>query len=253
MQAIVLAGGFAKRMWPLTKTTPKHLLPINNKPMLEYTLDKILQIKNLSKIYITTNLKFQAHFEKFIEGYSTALEEPGADLELIIEDARSEGEKLGSIGALYKLITEEHLENEELVVVGGDNLFGFELTELHEFYRQKNASVVALYDIRSESKAKLYGVVEVDENKKVIDFQEKPEAPSSTLVSTACYIFNAPGVNGLIRYIEEGNNPDALGFFIKWLYQQINMFGYVFQDLWFDIGSIDVYNEADRYYAKKAK
>ncbi len=250
MHAIVLAGGFAKRMRPLTKSVPKHLLPINNKPMLEYTLNKIIRC-NLDKIYITTNLKFQAYFEEFISGYLSSIDEPGLDLKLIIEDASSECEKLGSIGALYKLIAEEHLGSEELFVIGGDNLFGFELTDMLEFYRATRSSVVALYDIGSSSKAKLYGVVKVDDDHKIVDFQEKPEAPSSTLVSTACYMFNSEGVAGLLRYIEEGNNPDAMGFFIKWLYPQINVVGFVFNGVWFDIGSIEVYNDADKYFSNR--
>jgi len=248
MLAIILAGGFAKRMWPLTKTTPKQLLLINNRPMLEYTLNKIIDIEGLETIYFTTNQKFEEPFKIFIDNYTSKIPDKNINLKLIIEDALSEGEKLGSIGALGKLITEEKLENEECLVIGGDNLFGFEFNDFLEFYQRKQSSIVALHDVETLTKAKLYGVVETDEDDKIVNFQEKPEAPSSSLVSTACYLFTPEGMKNIIKYIEEGNNPDAMGFFIDWLYPKFNIYGYKFKGVWFDIGSIEVYNEADRYY-----
>jgi glucose-1-phosphate thymidylyltransferase len=249
MKVIILAGGFAKRMWPLTKTTPKQLLPINDIPMLQYTLNKIVDINGLDTIYITTNQKFEDPFKTFIENYTSTIPNNNIELKLIIEDALSEGEKLGSIGALGKLINEEHLEDKECLVIGGDNLFGFEFSELIEVYRQKKSSIVALYDVESLTKAKLYGVVEVDQDDQIVNFQEKPEDPRSSLVSTACYLFTPEGMKNIVNYLDEGNNPDAMGFFINWLYSRVNVYGYVFKGAWFDIGSIEVYNEADGYYS----
>jgi glucose-1-phosphate thymidylyltransferase len=250
MIAIILAGGFAKRMWPLTKNTPKHLLPINNKPMLEYTLNKLVDIDGLETVYITTNQKFEDNFNIFIENFTSKLEDINFDLKLIIEDALSEGEKLGSIGALGKLINEEQLNNKDCLVIGGDNLFGFEFKNFLKFYYQRKSSVIALFDIGSLEKAELYGVVEVDHLLKIVNFKEKPDNPSSSLVSTACYLFNPETLTNIITYLDEGNNPDAMGFLIDWLYPRVDIYGYVFKEPWFDIGSTDIYHQANEYYSK---
>jgi glucose-1-phosphate thymidylyltransferase len=245
MKAIVLAGGFALRMWPLTKNKPKQLLPVAGKPMLDYILDKLEAVDGLEEIYISTNAKFEEQFKKYLENLKTTKK-----VFLFIEDTHSEGEKLGSVGALGFLIKEKKIDD-ELLVIGGDNLFEFEMHELTESFYSKSANVLALYDIGSAEKAKLYGVVETDPNNKIIGFQEKPEMPRSNLVSTACYIFTKTGVRNIIRYLDEGNDPDKIGHFIEWLYQHDDVYAFVFSGRWFDIGSFESYDEANQYFTKK--
>jgi glucose-1-phosphate thymidylyltransferase len=85
---------------------------------------------------------------------------------------------------------------------------------------------------------------------RIIDFVEKPENPPSTLVSTACYMLSPEGVKSILTYLEKGENPDAIGFFIKWLIKKERVFGFVFSGRWFDIGSLESLKEADLIYTK---
>ena len=250
MKAVILAGGFAKRMWPLTKDKPKHLLHIAGRPMLEYVLDKVIAVPDMERVYISTNAKFEDQFREFLGGYLGC---PAyVDVELIIEDALSEGEKLGSVGALGFLIKEKNIDG-ELLVVGGDNLFDFDIADVHQFYVDKKSISMVVYDVGTMELARLYGIVTLDANKKIIKFVEKPAEPESTLASTACYFFTKDGVKLITRYIDEGNKADALGHFIEWLIEQTDVYGYVHDGSWFDIGSIESFDDANQYYKQLNK
>lgn len=245
MEVIVLAGGFAKRMWPLTKDKPKHLLQIANKPMLEYVLEKICEISNVNNVYISTNAKFEDNFTEFIKNYKTDLK-----LKLIIEPTLSEEKKLGSIGALGFLIQKESI-NEDTIIIGGDNLFDFKMKDVLNNFKEKDSSVIVVYDINDWKKAELYGIVDLNEDNKISQFLEKPKNPPSTLAATACYILKRMDVQNIISYLNEGNPSDAMGFFIQWLINKTNVYGFVHKGIWFDIGSIESYNEACKYYTSK--
>ena len=245
MKAIVLAGGFAKRMWPLTKDKPKQLLPIADRPMLDHILAKLEVVTELDQIYISTNAKFETQFNEYLSSLKTE-----KSIALFIEDTHSEQEKLGSVGALGFLINEKNIDD-ELLVIGGDNLFEFEMPDLINDFRARQANIVALYDLGSLDDAGLYGVVETSEERKIIGFEEKPQNPKSTLVSTACYVFTKRGVKNILRYLTEGNDPDKIGHFIEWLYRNDDVFGFVFKGVWFDIGSFDRYDEANDYFSQR--
>jgi glucose-1-phosphate thymidylyltransferase len=150
------------------------------------------------------------------------------------------------------LIRERNIDD-ELLVIGGDNLFGFRMTDFVDYFRTRRANVVALYDLKSKEKARLYGVVSINHDGRIIDFQEKPGEPQSTLVSTACYAFTKKGVKNILRYLDEGNDPDKMGHLIEWLHKNDDVFGFVFRGLWFDIGSFESYNDANEYFARLGK
>ena len=244
MKAIILAGGYAKRLWPLTKNKPKQLLSVGGRPMIEYIIEKLEAQEEIDKIIISTNEKFEENFKEWLLGYKSL-----KDIELIFEPTLSEKNKLGSVGALGYLIKKKNID-EELMIIGGDNLFGFDLKDLINYYREKNGNIVALYDIKSIQKARSYGVAKVDEKMRIIDFIEKPENPPSALVSTACYMLSPEGVKSILTYLDKGENPDAIGFFIKWLIKRERVFGFVFSGRWFDIGSLESLKEADFIYSK---
>ncbi len=248
MKLVILSGGFAKRLWPLTKDTPKQLLKVGGRPMIQFVLEKIrplVESESIDTVHISTNERFAQQFRDFVSGYDYPV-----PIEVIAEPTRSEDVKLGSIGALDWLIDELDVMGEELLLIGGDNIFSFDPAELLEKGRALRNPVVALFDVGSREKASLYGVLKIDEdeNGRVIDFLEKPENPPSTLISTACYYFSPDAVADVRRYIEEGNNPDAMGFFIEWLYRNRAVYGLPFAGYWFDVGSLESLKEADEFF-----
>ena len=243
MNAVILAGGYARRMWPLTKNRPKHLLPIAGRPMLDYVMVSLEGVPTLEEIYISTNMRFRDQFKRYLDGVQSEKK-----LHLFVEDTRSEEEKLGSVGALGYLIRENSIDD-NLLVIGGDNIFSFNMVDFIEYFYSKKANTIALYDLKSREKARLYGVVSIDEENRIVDFHEKPSDPKSTLVSTACYAFTRRGVRNILRYLEEKNDPDKIGHFIEWLYRHDDVYGFVFTGVWFDIGSFESYEAADRYFS----
>jgi glucose-1-phosphate thymidylyltransferase len=248
MKTVLLAGGYAKRLWPLTKDRPKPLLPVAGKPIIEYIVDELEKIEELKEIYISTNLKFETNFKEWLDNYRSIKE-----IKLVIEETRAERDKLGSIGALNFLIHRLGLK-EDLLIIGGDNLFDFDLKDLIDSYRAKKKSVVLLYDMGEKERVKgKYGVLEIDGNFKIINTEEKPEAPKSTLISTACYIFTKADLALLDDYLASGNNPDAIGFFLSWLCKKSELYGLIHSGLWFDIGSFDDYARANAVYAEISK
>jgi glucose-1-phosphate thymidylyltransferase len=240
---IVLAGGFAKRMWPLTKETPKHLLEIAGRPMLSFTLEPLIAMEGVRNIYISTNEAFEKQFRSFLNHH------PSSKVKLIIEPSPSEDKKLGSIGGLGYLINKEGLSG-DTIIIGGDNLFEFHPSEAMEVFLQKKKDVVAVYDVGSLEKASLYGVVDTDGDGIITNFLEKPSDPPSTLAATAFYIFRAETISLVLRYLKEGGKPDALGHFISYLVERAPVYAWKFRGRWFDIGSLDVYHEADEYFKK---
>jgi len=246
MKALILAGGYAKRLWPVTKNMPKQLLPVAGKPIIEYPIENIELTKRVKEVIISINAYFEFNFREWFTKYQFRKK-----TKLVIEKTFSEEQKLGSIGALNYLISNLNLK-EDLLIIGGDNLFEFSLRKFINYYKEKKTSVVALYDIKDKSKVKgRYGIVELDKDQKIINFQEKPQNPRTSLVNTACTILSKEDIKLIPQYIEEGNNKDAFGYLIEWLSNKKPMHGFTFDSPWFDIGSFEAYDTANLHYREK--
>lgn len=239
---MILAGGFARRMWPLTKDRPKQLLPIAGRPMLSYTLDKVLAMRGVGRIFLSTNEAFSGQFRSFLDDHHDDR------VELFIEPSPSEDRKLGAIGGLGHLIRERDLA-EDTMIVGGDNLFEFSFELPLRTFRDKGMDLVAVHDVGTMERAKLYGVVSVNEDGTIRELLEKPEHPPSTLAATALYIFKAETMELVGSYLDGGGKRDALGHFIAYLVGRRKVLAWEGPGRWFDIGSLEVYGEADRHFS----
>ena len=236
MKAIVLAGGYATRMWPITRHRPKMLLPIGESTVIDRIVGELETDDRISEIFISTN-------EAFADEFETHFEATGSDkITMSVEDTSGESEKFGVVGALAQLVEREGLGDEGLLVVAGDNLFGFDISEFIDTFEEHNDPTLAAYDVGDLEKAKSYGLIDV-EGEEVVDFQEKPEDPKSTLVSIACYAFPADAIR-FEEYLTDGNNPDEPGWFIQWLVDQGSVRPFAFDGAWYDIGSPGSYLEA---------
>jgi glucose-1-phosphate thymidylyltransferase len=160
-------------------------------------------------------------------------------IKIIVEESRSEEEKLGAVKALSRLSTQlEH----DVLIVAGDNLFTGSLRPMIEKYSGR--PIVAICDVRDAELAKLYGVVKIDDETRIIDLVEKPERPSSTSVSTGIYIFPRRVIHMIGEYLGEGGGGDRLGDFIQWLHKKIPVYGYLLDGDWWDVGDIESYKRA---------
>jgi glucose-1-phosphate thymidylyltransferase len=249
MRVLILAGGFARRMGKLGEKTPKSLLPVAGRPVIEHILEKVRALGSagsaqVSTISVSTNKKFEQSFMDWMGGTGSV-----HDVGLVVEPVTEEGQKLGSIGALQFFIEQENVDD-DLLVINGDNIFQFSLNGLVDFFREKNTFVFGVYDTRSVSEAMKMGVVLSDQNGMVMDFEEKPGKPKSTTVSTGIYMFPRESLPLIKQYIDDGNSPDRMGDLLVWLMKRQSIHAFVFRERWFDIGSADTYRQAEEEFGK---
>ncbi|MHA2063914.1 MAG: nucleotidyltransferase family protein [Candidatus Thorarchaeota archaeon] len=247
MKAVILAGGFAKRLGELGERTPKALLPVAGRPIIEHILGKISELGDeVSGIFVSTNKRFEEDFREWLSGLPEKYKE--LNIELVVEPVMEEGQKLGSIGALEYLIKNKGVD-EDLLSVSGDNLFESGLNGLVEFHRERDTFVNGVFNLGSIDKvAHKFGVVLIDQNSQIMDFEEKPERPKSTLISTGIYIFPKNDLSLIKQYIDEGQSPDRLGDLLVWMMKKRTLHAFTFDGRWFDIGSKETYEEAQREY-----
>ncbi|QIB73598.1 NDP-sugar synthase [Halogeometricum borinquense] len=240
MKAVVLAGGYATRLWPITKHRPKMFLPVGDETVIDVIFEDLEKDDRISEVFVSTNERFEESFEEYLS--DSPFEKPTVSVEETVE----EDEKFGVVGALEQLIDRENVE-EDLIVIAGDNLLSFDVSEFVDFFEAKQTPCIAAYDVGSKERAKSYGLVELDGDR-VVDFQEKPDDPKSTLVSIACYAFPAKTLPKFDEYLQDGNNPDEPGWFIQWLQQRGDVHAFTFDGAWFDIGTPESYLDAVSWY-----
>lgn len=225
MKCLILAGGFATRLYPLTLNKAKALLEYKGRPIIDYIVDRVPQ--DIS-IMVNTNKNFEADFHNWQQNLSR-------DVEILVEEALSEKQKLGAVGSLNFWIENKPIV-QDLLVIAGDNYFEFDLAQFIASYDGKH-SLVAVYDVGDKSKATQFGVVQLDEHR-IVKFQEKPARPESSLVATACYIFPRRVFPHLHQYCRQGKR-DNLGSLIAYLVEQEEVHAYAFTEPWVDIGSVE--------------
>lgn len=247
MKLIILAAGYATRLYPLTLNQPKPLLPVAGKPMLEHVLDNVHTIEAIDQAYVVTNAKFVNHFQKWADGY----QRPNLNFSFTIVNDHStdDSNKLGAIGDLHLVLTTFNIDD-DIIVVGGDNLFSNDLREFGEYCQQVNAPVTGVYDVGDLEQIKKYNAIEIDENNRITYFEEKPKEPKSTLTGIALYYYPKAVLPLIRQYIAEGNNPDQPGRLVQWLYQRLPFHVWKVPGIWFDVGSIETLEEANRVFSK---
>lgn len=245
MDAIILAAGYAVRLHPLTENTPKPLLNVAGKPIIEHLIKKIEQIGLINKIYIVTNEKFEKHFKKWLSRFDAS-----KPIEIVNDGTKSNEDRLGALGDLHYIISLKNLDD-DIMVIAGDNLFESALTDVYNFFKKRKSNIIVLHDVKDFELARQYGVVEIDNSNIVINFEEKPSAPKSTLASTGIYIFQKKTLTLIKKYIAQGNNPDKTGDFIEWLHKRDIVYSYITDKKWYDIGSLEQLEKANRYYKSK--
>jgi glucose-1-phosphate thymidylyltransferase len=248
MKVIILAAGYATRLYPLTLTRPKPLLPVAGKPMIDYVLDNLAPIGGIDRVIIVTNAKFAEQFQKWADDYRAS--KSPLDFTIVNDRSTDDSNKLGAIGDLNLVITEEKLDD-DVIVVAGDNLFSEPLTAFGKYCEDKKEPVLAVYDVGSLEDIKKYNAITFDSTGKITFFEEKPKQPSSTVTGIALYYYPKKTVPLIKQYIAEGNNPDQPGRFVQWLYTRTPVYVWHVPGLWYDIGSKETLDEANRIFAKK--
>ncbi|MEO5804582.1 MAG: nucleotidyltransferase family protein [Verrucomicrobiota bacterium] len=249
MKVLILAAGYATRLYPLTQNQPKPLLPVAGKPMIEYVLDNIEPIGDIDRVYVVTNAKFAGHFQKWADNYRATKSK--LDFTIVNDGSTDDTNKLGAIGDLHLVLTKEKVDD-DLIVVAGDNLFSQSVEAFGKFCREKNAPVLAVYDVGSLEEIKKYNSISMDAEGRITFFEEKPKNPTSTLTGIALYYYPKSTLPLIKQYIAEGNNPDQPGRLVQWLYPRVPFYTWVVPGIWYDIGSKETLEEANKIFASEA-
>ena len=238
MQCVLLAAGYATRLYPLTENMPKALLKLGEKTILDMVVDKIEEVESVENIYIVTNEKFFTHFSMWSGNRKSSKK-----IKVINDHTTSNDNRLGAIGDLKYVIDLESIDD-EILVMASDNIFDFSLNDFADMYREKKSDMICAHTIENKNDLHSMGVVELDENGKVLSFEEKPENPKSDLGVPPFYLYKKETLPLIDTYLKEGNNPDAPGHFIPWLINKNDVYAYVFDAVRIDIGTPESYYDA---------
>jgi glucose-1-phosphate thymidylyltransferase len=248
MNVIILAAGYATRLYPLTLTQPKPLLPVAGKPMIDHVLDNLTPIPGIQRVFIVTNAKFAGHFQKWADDYRAR--KARIDFTIVNDGSTDDTNKLGAIGDLHLVLTREEVDD-DIIVVAGDNLFSESLEPFGQLCRKRNAPVLAVYDVGDLEEIKKYNAISLDAEGRITFFEEKPKQPQSTITGIALYYYPKATLPLINQYIAEKNNPDQPGRLVQWLYPRTPFYTWSVPGIWYDIGSKEALEEANRVFAKK--
>jgi len=241
VKALVLAAGYATRLYPLTLDRPKALLEVGGRPMLDRLVEQLEGVDGLDEVYVVTNAKFAGAFRDWAAGRS------GLPARIVDDGTLDEESRLGAIGDLELTIREAGVDD-DLLVLAGDNLFSESIAPFPAFALDKGGAALGVYDVGDLDAIRRYSVIELDGDERVIRLEEKPDEPRSTLAGIALY-FYPRSTFGLVReYLAEGNNPDQPGRLVQWLYPRTAVYGWRVPGRWFDVGSKETLTEADRAF-----
>ena len=240
MKAIVLAAGYATRLYPLTLDRPKALLEVGGRPMLDRVLERVLAIGGVDEAIVVTNAKFAPQFEEWAAGKG--------HVRVLDDGTTSEEDRLGAIGDIGFVLDRVGLEG-DVVVVAGDNLFGSDISDFGRAARERQAPLLAVREVGDLGEMSKYNQVQTDDDGRVTFFEEKPARATTTLMGVALYFYPRQALPLVRQYLAEGNNPDQPGRLVEWLYPRTPVYTWRVPGDWYDIGSAETLEHANAVFS----
>ncbi|MFP4472454.1 MAG: nucleotidyltransferase family protein [Candidatus Omnitrophota bacterium] len=244
MKVLILAAGYGTRLSEVTTDTPKALLEVGGKPLIQHQCDTLKNDPSLTEVLVVTNEKFFGQFT----AWRDHLSQYSVPVTVINDGTTTSENRLGSIGDIQYAL-QKHPVKEDLFVLGGDNLFDFSLTDFVRFAQNHSPCVsIGVYDIQSRAEAGRFGVVSVDEDAVITSFEEKPEDPASSLIAMCAYYFPTETLERVPEYLAETKTHDRAGDYIRWLMSKDRVYAFRFDGTWYDIGSPESLREAREHF-----
>ena len=258
MKCVVIAAGYATRLGELTKNFPKPLLKIGNNTILGRMLDDIDTIPEIDEHIIITNHKFAPIFVEWVKANTDLTDKTDNNKSVqsgqsvvrykkpitVVDDGTSTNEtRLGAVCDLLYAMDKLHIDD-DLLVVAADNLLFFSFQEFVDFAKQKGTSCIMCHEQPSIEKLQRTGVVELDENNKVLGMEEKPQHPKSHWAVPPFYIYRKEDLDLVRHSVENGCGKDAPGNLAHYMVDHTTMHAWPMSAGRFDIGSLDTYYEA---------
>ena len=238
MKGIILAAGYATRLYPLTKDRPKALLPVAGRPILDYIADEMDTIEALDQIIIISNHLFAGQFQAWADDRNARKQ--GHPVVVLDDNSTDDNNKLGAIGDIQFVVDQLEIDD-ELLVIAGDNLFTYRLRDAWQAYAANGQDMILAKKMPPEEDLRRYAIATVNTDGIVTDLVEKPAHPKSDLAVFATYFYQHSTVPMIRDYLKEGNSPDAPGNFPAWLYTRKPVRVYLFDGICIDIGTPESY------------
>jgi glucose-1-phosphate thymidylyltransferase len=254
---IILAAGYATRLYPLTRDFPKPLLDVAGRSILDRVVDNALRVPELDRIIVVTNARFATHFESWRDrrfGAGDGGPGDGGTLEpsavTILDDGSTANEnRLGALADLHLAVEREHVDSDALVLAG-DNLFDFELADFAAFFREVGTDCITAHELADDEQLRRTGVVEIADDGRVLDFAEKPAEPRSNWAVPPFYLYTRRTLRErLPAYLRQGGEGDAPGSFIPWLITRTSVYVFCFEGPRYDIGNRESYERVSRLFS----
>ena len=237
MKALILAAGYATRLYPLNQKLPKALLPLGDETILGHIADLVSVVPGCREIDVVSNHRFIGDFRRWQEQYRNTIPVN------LIDDGTTEVEgSLGAIGDICYVIDQKQID-EDLLIVAGDTYFNFPLTDFVGACRQTGQDGVCVKKIEDHSLLKHLGVVLLDPNNNIVNIEEKPAEPKSDLAMYAIYYYTRETLKLFSSYRQGDNNMDAPGNFIVWLYPRKPITTYLIEGELHDVGTVEAYTK----------
>lgn len=244
MKAIILAAGYATRLYPLTENMPKALLPVGSKPILQHLFDSFCCNKDIDEIHIVSNARFYKQLADWAESVK-----PLYTQKIVVwnDGTTSNENRLGAIGDILFVLENAKIDD-DLFVAASDNLLSEKLTKYFEYFRLHRCDLLLAGRMPDIEERRRYAILQLDEENRVIDLEEKPENPKTDIAAYAEYTYTRETLPLFRKYIEEGNNPDSPGHFPEWLYKRKAVRAFIYDGECVDIGTVKMYNEIQNHW-----
>lgn len=242
MKCMILAAGYATRLYPLTENFPKPLLEVAGKPILDWLIEDMTQTGKVDEYIVISNHKFAHIFEDWAANNNKVA------IRVIDDGTTSNDNRLGAVKDIQFAI-EQLGQDDDLLVMAGDNLLDFSLAGFIQYAQEKHATCVMRYFEAEEAKLHKTGVAEVADDDRLIAMEEKPAQPKSHWCVPAFYYYTKEDSRLIQKGIESGCGTDAPGSFIAWLCGQTNVYAWEMPGKRYDIGNLQSYEEVKRTFA----
>lgn len=254
IDCIILAAGYATRLYPLTRDTPKPLLPVAGKAIIDHLVEKAGAVPDLGEIIVVTNRRFVSHFTAWRDRRSDTRVPP--DRIAIVDDGTTTNEtRIGALADLALAVAHRQrhcTDSRPAIVLAGDNLFSFSLADFADFFQERNTDCITTHHQPERARLQRTGVVEVDGSWRVTGFQEKPRNPRSTWAVPPFYAYTGETLTErLPQFLAEGHDADAPGSWIPWLINRVPVHAFRFSGARYDIGNLESYAEVRRAYGEQ--
>lgn len=240
MKCLILAAGYATRLYPLTENFPKPLLPVQDKPILDWLIDDMDTLGEINEYVVISNHKFAHHFDTWAKAKTQKV--------TVVDDGTSSNEtRLGAVKDIQYAIDKLDLDD-DMLVLAGDNLLDFSLTKFIQYAKEKNTSCIMRFYEPSEKKLVKCGVVTIDENDKILEMTEKSPTPATHWCCPPFYYYTKEDAKLVQKGIDSGCGVDAPGSYIAWLCKQTTVHAMEMPGKRYDIGNLESYENVQKEY-----